>query len=300
MCKFYCMRAGNPFHVCAAALLLLLDSGARAGADVCADPGDQSFASAGFVNHERSRIEPGPGRTNQENQNLDLTFASGTKRFLYGFGHRYVIFDFDGVEPQTNAHLHTSFFPLHWNAEERNFRLSAAVALSASSNIMGHPREYEGDSLQLLVALVSGTPLSERLSVRYGICGDHRFGEYALYPTAGIEWRPHADWTFDMAFPLSRITYDVANDVSTAVQIAPDGNEWHVTDRNFDAESKFVYESIALEWLTRWHVHPRLTLSLSLGRQLRNRFEMTLMTGERVFLSGEPANRIGAAVRWRF
>lgn len=281
--------------------LLLLPLAAHAGVNICADPGDESFASATLANHERSPMRDRTATTNQENQNLDLTLASESKLFVYGFGHRYVIFDFGGLEPQTNAHLHTSWFPLHWRpGGSRKVRLSAAIALSASSNVMGHPQQYEGDSLQFLFALAAGTEVSERLSIDYGICGDHRFGEYAIYPMAGIEWRPRPGWTLRLGFPSSMLRYDVASDVTTALRIMPDGNEWHVMDRNFDAESQFVYESFTLEWATAWRLLPRLNVEVSLGRQLRNRYELTLESGERVHLSSEPANRIGVGVRWRF
>lgn len=282
-------------------LLLLIAPEVRAGVDICSDPGDHSFAALEFVNHERSFLNDRAGSTNQENQDLDLLVASRSKRFRYGFGHRYMIFDFDDIEPQTNAHLHTSFFPLHWKpAGSRNFRVSAALALSASSNVMGHPRQYESDTLQFLFSLASARRLSNEVGITYGICGDHRFGEYAVYPTAAIHWQPHPDWTFELGFPASQVRYQVASEVTTGLRIAPDGNEWRVMNRNFDAASRFVYESFALEWTTGWRVHPRLTVNVSLGRQLRNRYEMTMESGQRVQLSSDPANRLGIGLRWRF
>ncbi|HZD51510.1 MAG TPA: hypothetical protein VE175_00550, partial [Woeseiaceae bacterium] len=78
------------------------------------------------------------------------------------------------------------------------------------------------------------------------------------------------------------------------------GNEWHVKDRALERGSQFVYEAIVLEWVTDWRVHPRLTVSLHLGRQLDNRYEMTLQDGERVHVSGEAANRVGLSLRWQF
>jgi hypothetical protein len=279
---------------------LVAGAPAYAGADVCEDPGEQSFAAVAFVNHERSPVSGRVGTTNQQNQNLDLMFASDAG-LSWGFAHRYLIFDFSGIEPQTNAHLHTSFVPLHWRFHgRRSLRLSVAPALSASSNVMGHPREYESDTPQLLVALVAGKQLSEHLTVDYGLCGDHRFGEYRLYPVVGIDWRPEPDWTFELGFPTSRIRYDIDDSLSSALQIAPDGNEWHVEDRDFTAGSQFLYEAVALEWVTQWRFRPELTIELSLGRQVHNRFEMTLEDGERVSLSGDPANRIGVGLRWRF
>lgn len=271
---------------------------ARAGAAVCADPAAQSYAAGEFAWHGRSPLRERAGATDQENQNLDVLVASPSRSFSYGFGHRYMIFDFSAIEPQTNAHLHTSFVPLHW--QRGNLRLSAAAALSASSNVMGHPQEYESETLQLLFAAVVAKDVDEHLAFVYGLCGDHRFGEYRVYPVAGVEWRPHPDWTLEVGFPETRIAYTVTNDFETSLQVAPDGNEWRVENRDFSAESDFVYEAVALEWITEWSPVSRLTVALSLGRQLRNRYEMTLANGQRALVSGAPADRVGVGLRWRF
>lgn len=288
----------RPAFVGAVALATLAAAPAQAGVAVCDDPAASSFVSGAFVYHDRSALRERTGVTDQENQNLDVLVASPSKPFSYGFGHRYMIFDFAAIEPQTNAHLHTSFLPLHW--KRNDLRVSAAVALSASSNVMGHPQEYESETLQLLFALVAAREINERLTFDYGICGDQRFGEYKFYPAAGIDWRPHPDWQLDLGFPRTRIGYTIAKRLTTTLQIAPDGNEWRVENRDFSAESDFVYEAIALEWITAWEPWSGLSLAVSLGRQLRNRYEMTLASGERISVSGEPADRVGFEVRWRF
>lgn len=271
---------------------------ARGSVDVCDDPETHSFAAGAFVWHERSALRERAGETNQENQDLDVLVAAPSKPFSYGFGHRYMIFDFSAIEPQTNAHLHTAFVPLHWRRD--GLRVSAAAALSASSNVMGHPQEYESETLQLLFGIVARKEIGRQLAIDYGLCGDHRFGEYRVYPAAAIEWRPHPAWTLDVGFPKTRIAYAVTADLGSSLQIAPDGNEWHVKNRDFSAESDFVYEAVALEWITEWQPGNRLTLAVSLGRQLRNEYEMTLATGERVSVSSEPVDRVGFEVRWLF
>lgn len=285
-------------RIAAIAASVLAAAPAQAGVSVCDDPAARSFVAGAFVYHDRSALIERAGATNQENRDLDVFVASPSKPVSYGFGHRYMIFDFSGIEPQTNAHLHTSFVPLHW--QRNDLRLSAAIALSASSNVMGHPQEYESETLQILFALVTAREINERLTFDYGVCGDHRFGEYQVYPVAGIDWRPHPDWQLALGFPKTRIGYTIVEQLTSALQIAPDGNQWRVENRDFSAESDFVYEAIALEWITAWEPWPELSLAVSLGRQLRNRYEMTLANGERVKVSGEPADRIGFAVRWRF
>jgi hypothetical protein len=294
------MRISNAAATFAAIFGLAAFAGtaAQAAVEVCDDPETRSFAAAAFVYHDRSSIIERGGATNQENQKLDVLVASPSRAWSFGFGHRYMIFDFSGIEPQTNAHLHTSWAPLHWRA--RDLRVGAAVALSASSNVMGHPQEYTSETLQLLFAAVMTEEISDELAIDYGLCADHRFGEYRIYPAARIDWRPHPDWTLEPGFPKTRLAYAITPTLASALQIAPEGNEWHVKNRDFSAESDFVYESIAVEWITAWEPQPELTLSLSLGRQLRNRYEMTLSSGERVSVSGAPADRVGFEVRWRF
>ena len=288
----------GPALAAIAACGLLFAGPARTGAAVCADPATRSYAAAEFTWHGRSALRERAGATDQENQDLDVLVASPSRPFSYGFGHRYMIFDFSAIEPQTNAHLHTSFVPLHW--QRGNLRLSAALALSASSNVMGHPQEYESETLQLLFAAVAAKEIGERVAFHYGLCGDHRFGEYRVYPVAGVAWRPHPDWTVELGFPETRIEWTATNELGTSLQVAPDGNEWRVENRAFSAESDFVYEAVALEWITEWSPGSRLTVALSLGRQLRNRYEMTLADNQRVFVSGAPADRVGLGLRWRF
>lgn len=282
------------------ALGIAANASAHASATVCEEPSPESFAAVTFIDHEQAELAGQSGSTNQENQNFDVLVASPSTGFAWGFAHRYVIFDFTDIDPQTNAHLHTTFAPLHWTFPGRRLRASVAPALSASSNVMGHPAEWEGETPQLLAALIATSQLFDEVGLRYGLCGDHRFGEYRLYPVAVVAWRFRTDWRMELGFPTSSLRYEPVDAVSTTLAISPDGNEWHVKNRDFTSGSRFVYEAVVLEWTTDWRVRPRLTLSLRLGRQLDNRYEMTLAGGERVTVSGEPANRVGFGIRWRF
>jgi len=270
-------------------------------ASVCDDPGDEQYIAAGLVDHGTSVIESELGETSQQNQNLQVLLVSNTNRLHFGFSHHYTKFNFESIEPQTNAHLHTSSFPVHWYiGGRRDVRLAVAPQLSASSNVLGHPRKYRSDTARLALALVWQNRLTSKLRTWYGVCGDYRFGGYALYPTAGLAWQPRPDWTVELGFPSSRVGYDVTERISTGLGIAPDGNEWHVMDRDFARESRFVYESYALEWVVDLQIGSRFSLAAAVGRQFRNRYEMTLLNGDRVDLASEPVTRTGAEVRWRF
>ena len=266
-------------------------------ASVCEDPGAVSHISAGVVNHGTSMLAHDAGRTEQKNQDLSIV-ANAPGNIAAGFSHEYTQFDFDGIDPQTNAHVHSSAFPLHWRRSD--LRIAGAPTLAASSNVMGHPQQYESDTFQVALAVVWQRRLSEAVSIRYGLCGDDRFGDYRLYPAAAIEWHPHPDWKMDLGFPASRITYRIGDFLSTELRLEPDGGEWHVMNREFDAESLLIYEAWAAEWRLALEAGSHLVIAASFGRQLRNRFEMTLQSGARIAIESDDANRVGAEVQWRF
>lgn len=270
-------------------------------ASVCEDPGTTSFVSAAVVGHDTSVLERQLGTTGQSNQNLRI-LARGSANLSLGFAHRYSKFDFRGVEPQTNAHLHTTEFALHWRRGDRddNLRVAVAPALSASSNVLGHPQKYRSDTWQLALAVVRQRRISESFAAMYGLCADDRFGRHRFYPSAALQWRPHPDWEVDVGFPASAITYRITDYLSSVLAASPDGSEWHVMNRDFDAESKFVYESYAIEWRLQLEAGRHLRLVASVGRQLGNSFDMTLQTGERLAVDSSPVDRLGAEIRWRF
>jgi len=274
---------------------------ATSRASVCQEPGTLSYVSAAVVDHDISVLEQGLGTTEQKNQELQI-FARGPANLSFGFSHRYSKFDFAGIEPQTNAHLHRSAFALQWRRGDSHGNVRAAVAptLAASSNVLGHPKKYRSDTLRLSLALVRQQRLSASIIARYGLCRDDRFGRYRFYPTAALEWRPHPDWEIDLGFPASSVTYRFSESLSSGLGAAPDGGEWHVMNRNFDAESRFVYESYAVEWLVELEAGNHLSLVAGVGRQLRNNFEMTLQSGERLSVESSPVDRVRAEIRWRF
>lgn len=284
-----------------ACLSLSYVSNSLASVDICQQPTDYSHLSVAYSNHERSAFEGGVGHTNQENHNFDLLFKmNGT--WAFGVGHRYDKLGVDQIELQTNGYLHTLFFPLHKLSESdrKGFRLSIAPALSASSNIVDDPGEYSADAFQLLVALVWSRGLSDTATLRYGVCGDNRFGDYELYPSISIAWQPHADWTIELGFPTTRLTYQASRNLSSSLRIAPDGNEWHVKNADMDKQSQLVYEASLLEWALNWQTKENFTITASVGRQFHNRYDVTLRDDRRVRLSSDSVTRIGAALAWRF
>lgn len=282
-------------------LFLSSFSNSAASVDICRPPTDESHLSIAYYDHDRSFVDRGNATTNQENLNSDLLFKLSDNLAL-GIGHQYTILNADLIEPHTNGHLHTIYLPLHRHtqSDRGSIRFSFAPALSASSNVISDPGSYNGDAFQFLAALVWSRQMSDQFNLRYGICGDHRFGRYTIYPSIGVDWQPHADWTIELGFPTSQITYQVSKSLTSTLRIAPDGNEWNVRDRSMEKQSQFIYEALLLEWAFSWKAHEHIVISASIGRQFHNRYEMTLMDDSRVRLHSDPVTRIGAALAWRF
>ena len=282
-------------------LCLSCVSNSFASVDICQEPPADSYLSVGYHKHDKSSFDRGPGETRQENFEFDLQFKPNDK-WVFGAGHRYTILNVDGLELQTNGHLHTFYLPVHRlsQAEGKSFRFSFAPALSASSNVMKDPDEYSGDALQLLPALVWGRQVTDQVGMRYGICGDHRFGAYRIYPIVSADWQPHPDWTIELGFPVSQLRYRLSKSLASSLRIAPDGNEWYVSDKSQQKQSKLVYEAYVIEWAFDWQAQEHLILTASIGVQFDNRYEWTLLDDSRDSLSSESVTRIGAALMWHF
>jgi len=272
-----------------------------AAVDICQEPAADSHLSFAYYQHEKSSIGRGPGETRQENHNIDLQIRSNDK-WAFGAGHQYTILNADQLDLQTNGHLHTFFLPMHRmsQAGRKAFRFSIAPALSASSNVMKDPDQYDADALQLLAALVWSREVSDQVGVRYGICGDHRFGRYRIYPLISVDLQPHPDWMIELGFPVSRLGYQISKSLASLLRAGPDGNEWHVSDRSLERKSQLVYEAFIFEWALIWQAHEHFVLTASVGSQFHNRFEMTLLNDSRERFSGETVTRIGAAITWNF
>lgn len=284
-----------------ACLFLSYLSNSLAAVDVCQPPTDYSHLSVAYSNHAESSFSGGVGQTRQRNHNIDLLFRFG-ESWAFGAGHHYDILGIEQLEPQSNGHVHTVFFPLHRISRSGNkgFRISVAPALAASSNVVKDPAEYSADAFQLLGALVWTRNLSTHTTLRYGVCGDHRFGSYKLYPSISVEWQPHVDWTIELGFPTTRLVYRASKILESSLLITPDGNEWHVRDEGMEEQSQLVYEASKVEWALRWTAGKHIAISASVGWQFDNRYELTLLDNRRIRLSSDSVTRIGAALAWRF
>lgn len=275
---------------------------ATAGVDICSDPGMQSRFAVEFVAFEESAIDEVTGTADLQYNNYDLLFKSASNKYLFGAGHRYANFDFTQVQPDTNGHLHTFFLPLHILSgnDERNFRFSVAAAMSASSNVIKDPSQYTTDAIQVLAAAIWGRQIDEDLGLRFGLCADHRFGEYELYPAVSVLWQLNPDWHLELGFPNSILSYRFSNSLTTEIAIAPDGNEWYVEDSSNTRNSDFIYEAYTVEWSLNWNLSDNFTLTAGVGQQFDNEYEFTLLDQSVVRFSGDSVTRISVAIEWRF
>lgn len=276
-------------------------SNSSASVDICQEPIADSHLAIRYHNSQASAFDGSPGETNLENYSTELLYKMNND-WILGFGHRSTVLNVDRLELQTNGYLHTFFFPVHRSiqSDKRHFRFSIAPALSASSNVSSDPDEYRSDALQLLAALIWDRQLSDRVSLHYGICADHRFGDYQAYPAAGINWQPGPKWTIEFGFPTSQISHELGKNLTTVLRIAPNGNEWYVKDKSLERRSQLVYEAYLIELALDWRAHKHIGFSASVGRDFHNRFKMTLLDGTRVRLSSDPATRAGVAFAWFF
>jgi hypothetical protein len=276
-------------------------SNSPASVDVCQQPSAFSHLSIAYYDYEKSYFEQGFGEAKREKTNSDLLFRL-SDNWSVGAGHRYTILEIEPLESQTNGHLHTFFVPLHRESQSdrKTFRLSIAPALSASSNVMKNPNEYNADAFQLIAALVWSRQPSDRAIVRYGVCGDHRFGNYEIYLSVSVELQPDADWTIELGFPTSQLTYQVSKSLISSLRITPDGNKWYVMDKALERQSKLVYKAWLFEWTVGWLVHEHFMVKASVGRQFDNENNMTLLNEDRVTFRTDPVTRLGVALTWRF
>lgn len=268
---------------------------------VCRPPDDFSRLSLGYYRQNDSTLPGNAGRLGREDQDIDLQYRLNDT-WLIGLKHRYVILDLDPVGLQTNGYLHTLSFPIHRQkvAHGNGFRFSIAPALSASSNIMKDPGAFSADTVQLLAAVMWTRELSARTDLGFGFCGDHRFGDYTVYPSFSLDWRPRPEWTIGLGVPVSRLIYEASARVDLSLQLSPQGNEWHVKSRDRERQSRLAFKAILVELGLRWDASESVGLRVGVARLFRSRYDAALADDTQARLSHDPTTRTGVALDWRF
>lgn len=218
---------------------------------------------------------------------IALKPAVAGEGFVMGYGHEYTIVDMDtrssgAPEPSSNGHLHTLYMPMDFSVFlGRDWRLRLQPALSVSSNQLTDPGELDSNALQLHLAFSRQWRPSPDTDWRAGICADHRFGDFLVYPTA--TWhRVSGPWEMRLGFPDSDVSRAFGGAFTSGIRLFPAGNRWHVHDDPPPGDSFFTHKA----WQAEWYVQGRFMQSwraeFSLGKLFDNRFELSLKTGQKV------------------
>lgn len=265
-------------------------------ASLCGD-GSLPGLSLGYYAYDSAEVQPTAGTTEVDRYSVDLVFRAGNY-FSYGAAYRGTHLNESGIDLQTNGYLHTFLLPLQakFGSSHSGWRFSVAPVLSGSSNVVKDPDEWAADAWQLLAAIVGDRALTPAVKLRYGICADHVFGDYRVYPTVGVDWEISERWKVQIGFPQMLMTYSWSDSLATLVSLAPAGNSWLVKDRSLENQSQLEYEAWSVDWQVRWTISGKWRLAVSLGREFDSAYEATLNSGQRLSLDAEPTLRLGLQV----
>jgi hypothetical protein len=267
---------------------------------VCTEPGDAAGLRAGFTAYDEASASGFGGGIDRENWLLDVEVDTGSE-WRTGGAYRGTLLDEQAIGLQTNGYLHSFYFLLHrLRSSGQPLRVSIAPALSASSNVASDLDEVEGDALQLSVAAVWRFPAGEAVAWRAGLCADHRFGRYRLYPVVAADWRPHPDWKISAGFPDTSITWRPPGAVSATLAAYPNGNEWFVKDKSLTQSSLFEYRAWAVDLAAEWRLTERLGLTAILGQDFDAEYRADLEDGTRATIPTGSTTRAGVSVSWTF
>ncbi len=267
---------------------------------VCQEPVEHPGLRAGFAAYDSAAATGNAGRIDRENWLLDVEVdVGGTWRT--GGAYRGTLLDEQDIGLQTNGYLHSFYYVLHrLRGAGQPLRVSIAPALSASSNVMSDAGELEADALQLNFAALWRFGAGSGLSWRAGLCADHRFGRYRLYPVVAADWRPNNEWQLSPGIPDTVIAYRPGERLGLVLALYPNGNEWFVKDKSLTRSSMLEYRAWAADISVEWQASPQLALTATLGRDFDAEYRADLEDSTRAGLELGSTDRLGISVRWTF
>ena len=189
----------------------------------------------------------------------------------------YSILGFNFIVPMTNGHLHTWDFPLTGSINKNGADIfyNITPAISASSNVLKNPQLIDDESLQLKTKLVYKKHLNKQAWV-VGFMSDYRFGDYRLYPLAGVCLQPSPDWLLQLTLPDFSIRKAFSSEISLTFYAAPGGNKWHVFSKDLQKNSNIGYHTIITGISVEWLITPSVELSFDLEQQNKTKFSLAL------------------------
>ncbi|MEE8118016.1 MAG: DUF6268 family outer membrane beta-barrel protein [Gammaproteobacteria bacterium] len=280
---------------------LFISTPVNAGVNICSVDFNKITSRFVYSKSGKESFVNAQGAISQQVVGLDLIGplpSTDQRQSYFGAGHRYTIFDIDGVATQTNGHVHTFYLPyFHAQQTERGImRFAVAPALSASSNIIKTRNNWRSETLQLL----GGFRFENSNGWYVGGCADYRFGEFEIYPVFGLRFATMDRWQLEIGFPDSAARYRLHDEFNLQITIGPDGNQWEVADEAFSQRSRFGYQSFLLAFSLDWKPLKRLSVSFGVARHFEQELNLLLINGQRVTLDAEDTNELSASLHWVF
>ncbi len=198
------------------------------------------------------------------------------------FNFQYTIIGFDDtVSPMTNGHLHSWNFPVRWHNNGAGYTLDYYLApvVSVSSNVLKNPDLLDREAIQLWAGMVYKKNLHRKSSWLLGFRSDHHFGPYQIYPLAGICWQPDANWQLQLALPDFSIRRFFSNGINIKLFAQPNGNKWHVFNKDKTKNSDFIYNAIVTGLSIEWKLNSTIKLGLSAIKHSAREFSFALEDG---------------------
>lgn len=266
-----------------ACMLIAAGSIAHSAPSPCRDQAKGQFIFS-TESGEQTAFDRLPGADVSIDRQAFLFMPAGdeaNRKIRVGYGHRYSVIDFQGmpVDPSSNGHLHTLYMPIDLSSLlDESWTLQLQPAISISSNLLKDPDEIRGDGLQLNFALARRLAESGDTHWTAGVCGDHRFGAWRVYPT--LAWIMEGETlSLRIGYPDNLARVRLGRDWSTGMRLYPDGNRWLVHDDDI-ADSVYEHEGWRLEGFLDWRFAPHWQAALSAGKILNSNHELLLENGD--------------------
>ncbi len=228
-----------------------------------------------------------------------ITDSEQNHSIAIGFNFQYTIVSFDdSTSPMTNGHLHAWEFPLSWRSKGAGYTLDYYLTpvISISSNVLKNPDLLDREGMQLRTGMIYKKDISHESAWLLGFRSDHRFGPYRLYPVAGVCWQPDANWQLQLALPGFSIRRFFSNGINIKLFAEPDGNQWHVFNKDKTTNSDFIYNAIVTGLSLEWRINSTVWLEFSSVKHSRREFSFALDDGTLVETNANSSTGLAANI----
>ncbi len=205
--------------------------------------------------------------------------ASNENGVRWAIFHNYTPLNTSGLLEPVHSHLHKfgTLVQLYAQLTRGRIFLGFNPAISASSNVMKDPEQYNRKALQLAGSIHYESALSNNLTSLFGLCSDNRFGFKRLYPKVGVHWKPTTNWHLVLGYPDSRLQQDLSKRISWIASAEPVGNNWYVLDKQKKFDSNYVYRAYRLRLGLEWKTVDSLSLHFWISRRYSQRYRLAFL-----------------------